>query len=102
MNKDADRNTAKTIRQRIIELLSHDELTAKEISQTIGIREKDVYSHLPHVARSTAAQNKKLVVNPARCLACGYVFKDRKRLTRPSRCPRCKRSHLQEPTYRIA
>jgi len=101
MNKDADR-TAKTVRQRIIELLNHDELTAREISQAIGIRERDVYSHLPHVARSTAAQDKKLVVNPARCLACGYVFKDRKRLTRPSRCPRCKRSHLQEPTYRIA
>lgn len=96
-----DENNSKTVRQRMIELLSQDELTAREISQAIGIRERDVYSHLPHVARSTAAQDKRLVVHPARCLSCGYVFKDRKRLTRPSRCPRCKRTHLQEPTYQV-
>jgi predicted Zn-ribbon and HTH transcriptional regulator len=102
MSKPPDQNESRTIRQRIIALLSQDELTAREISQAIGIREREVYSHLPHVARSTAAQNKRLVVRPARCLACGYVFEDRRRLTRPSRCPRCKRSHLQEPTYRVA
>jgi hypothetical protein len=101
MSTYTDQNTSKTIRKRIIELLSEDELTAREISQAIGIRERDVYSHLPHVARSTAAQDKRLVVHPARCLACGYVFENRKRLTRPSRCPRCKRTHLQEPTYQV-
>lgn len=92
----------KTVRQKIMEIVSDHELTAREISQTIGIREKEVYTHLPHIARSTAAHNRKLIVQPARCLACGYVFKDRKRFTRPSRCPRCKHSHLQEPTYHIA
>jgi predicted Zn-ribbon and HTH transcriptional regulator len=92
----------KTIRQRIIDLLSEHQLTAREISQAIGIREREVYGHLDHVARSTAAHRKRLVVDPARCLACGYVFENRKRLTRPSRCPRCRHSHLQEPTYQIA
>ena len=102
MTQDMYQNKGLTIRQRIIELLSEAEMNARELSQAIGIKEKEVYAHLPHVARSTAAQRKSLLVRPARCLACGYVFGDRKRLTRPGRCPRCKHSHLQEPTYHVA
>jgi len=102
MSQYTDLDETRTIRQRIIDLLSEHQLTARELSQAIGIREREIYGHLDHVARSTAAQRKKLVVDPARCLACGYVFENRKRLTRPSRCPRCKLSHLQEPTYHVA
>ncbi|MCG6917137.1 MAG: transcriptional regulator [Deltaproteobacteria bacterium] len=90
-----------TIRQQMISLLVDKEMDARELSQAMGIREKEVYEHLPHIARSVAAQKKQLVIQPVRCLACGYVFKDRKRFTRPGRCPRCKKSHLDEPKYRI-
>ncbi len=100
MTQDTHRD--RTIRQQIVDLLSEDEMSARELSQAIGIREKEVYDHLSHIARSTAAQSKRLTVQPSRCLICGYVFEDRKRLTRPGRCPRCKRSHLQEPTYRVS
>jgi len=91
-----------TIRQQIIALLIDKEMNARELSQTMGIREKEVYEHLPHIARSVAAQKKKLIIKPVQCLVCGYVFKDRKRFTRPGRCPRCKKSHLEEPKYRIS
>jgi predicted Zn-ribbon and HTH transcriptional regulator len=91
-----------TIRQQIIALLTDNEMDAKELSQTIGVREKEVYEHLPHIARSVAAQKKKLVIQPARCLTCGYVFKNRTRFTRPGRCPHCKKSHLDQPKYRIS
>jgi predicted Zn-ribbon and HTH transcriptional regulator len=102
MDQYADRDTTRTIRQRIIDLLIEHQLTARELSQAIGIREREVYGHLAHVARSTAAQDKRLIVHPAQCLVCGYVFENRRRLTRPSRCPRCRHSHLQEPSYQIA
>ena len=72
-----------------------------EISQMLGIREKEVYEHLPHVAQSVAAQGEKLVILPSECLKCGYVFKDRTRFTRPGRCPRCRETHLQSPAYEI-
>jgi len=91
-----------TIRQQMIALLSDKEMDARELSQTMGIREKEVYEHLPHIARSVAAQNKRLTIQPVRCLACGYVFRDRRRFTRPGRCPRCKMSHLDQPKYRIS
>jgi len=29
------------------------------------------------------------------------VFEDRRRLTRPGRCPQCRRSKLQNPSFRI-
>jgi hypothetical protein len=102
MTQDTHRDRTRTIRQQIVDLLSEDEMSARELSQAIGIREKEVYDHLSHITRSAAAQSKRLVVQPSRCLICGYVFEDRKGLTRPGRCPRCKRSHLQGPTYRVS
>jgi predicted Zn-ribbon and HTH transcriptional regulator len=72
-----------TIRQQMIALLIDKEMDARELSQTMGIREKEVYEHLPHIARSVAVQKKKL-------------------FTPPGRCPRCKKSHLDQPKYRIS
>jgi hypothetical protein len=85
----------------MIELLDKKEMSAREISQTIGIREKEVYAHLSHIARSVTRQKKKLMIIPSECLECGFVFEKRKRFTRPSRCPHCKSEHLQNPVYRI-
>jgi len=76
-------------------------MDARDLSQELGIQEKEIYSHLQHVARSMRAQKRKLVIQPSQCLQCGYVFEDRKRFTRPGRCPQCKRSHLQSPRYQI-
>ena len=91
-----------TIRQHIIDLLTQREMNATELSQDLGIREKEVYEHLPHISRSVAAQGKMLVILPSQCLSCGYVFEERKRFTRPSRCARCRGTHLQRPAYVIS
>jgi len=96
-----NQSRSQTIRQRILLLLKDKEMTAREISKAIGIREREVYEHLSHVALSASAQKRKLVVLPFRCMSCGYVFEERKRFTRPSRCPRCKKTHLETPLYRL-
>ena len=90
-----------TVRQRIIELLSQGELDARGLSREVGIQEKEVGDHLAHIARSLATKGKRLAIQPARCLSCDYVFKGRQRFTRPGRCPRCKKSHLQSPSFYI-
>ncbi len=102
MSNEESQSQMETIRQQMIALLIDKEMDARELSQTMGIREKEVYEHLPHIARSVAVQKKKLTIQPVRCLTCGYVFKDRKRFTPPGRCPRCKKSHLDQPKYRIS
>ena len=92
----------KTIRKDMILFLSDNEMSAKEISSTVGIGEKEVYAHLSHIARSVKRQRKKLIIKPAECLGCGYVFKKRTRFTSPGRCPICKSEHIQNPMYRIS
>lgn len=96
-------NHSQTLRQLIVALLDQKEMTARELSQMLGIREREVYDHLFHVARSVAARGKRrLTILPFRCLSCGYLFEERRRFTRPSRCPKCKRTRLEIPTYRLA
>ena len=90
-----------TIRQKIIDLLSRQEMGVRQLSGQVGIQEKEVIEHLSHIARSLAVRGKKLTIRPAECLLCGYVFEKRQRFTRPGRCPRCKKSHLLSPGFHI-
>lgn len=91
-----------TVRQQITEFLTNGELDARELSKELGIKEKEVVEHLSYIARTLAVQGKKLAIRPAECLLCGYVFEKRQRFTRPGRCPRCKKSHLQSPVFYIS
>jgi predicted Zn-ribbon and HTH transcriptional regulator len=92
---------AGTIRQQIMEILGDGEMGVRDISQTVGISEKLVYEHLEHIVRSLSAKGKQLSVDPYKCLVCGYIFKDRKRVRRPGRCPKCKQGHIQGARFRI-
>jgi len=90
-----------TIRQKIIDLLSLQEMDARQLSGQLGIKEKEAIDHLSHILRSLAVKGKKLKIRPAECLICGYVFENRQRFTKPGRCPRCKKSHLLSPGFYI-
>lgn len=76
-------------------------LTARELSAQVGISEKDVAEHLEHLTRSLRAEGAALEVVPAQCLACGYVFTDRRRLTRPGACPSCRATRIDPPAFRL-
>jgi predicted Zn-ribbon and HTH transcriptional regulator len=90
-----------TLRQQIIDLLGKAAMTALDISQTVHISEKDVYRHLTHIQKSVASQGRKLSFTPSTCLACGFTFTDRRRLTKPGRCPRCRESRIDHPIFKI-
>jgi len=92
----------KTIRQDMAALLNEEECTARDLSVSVGVSEKEVYEHLSHIAKTVMIQNKTLVIRPFECRHCGYVFKDRKRLSRPGRCPKCKGSYLKSAAYKIS
>ena len=91
----------KTLRRELIELLSCGEHNARSISQHLKVSEKEVCHHLSHIDRTLLSQGKRLIVMPARCLECGYVFNDRRRLSKPARCPGCKGEHIEDPSYRV-
>jgi predicted Zn-ribbon and HTH transcriptional regulator len=90
-----------TIRQQIVDLLSEQEMNARDLSQSLSIMEKEVYSHLEHIDRTIARQKKKLLVVPFECLSCGFKFDARKKWSKPGRCPVCKKGHIRQALYRI-
>ena len=83
------------------DLLLESEMDVRQLSQTLRLPEKDVYPHLAHVRRSTSRRRQRLRIRPACCRSCGYEFSDRRRLTTPSRCPRCKHERVDPPSFRI-
>lgn len=76
-------------------------LTAREISVRVSLREKDVAEHLEHLERSLRREGERMIVEPAKCLACGFEFKSRGRMTTPGSCPECRSERIAPPSFRI-
>ncbi len=90
-------------RQEMIALLREGPLSAREVSQALRLPQREVYGHLEHVRLSLASmRGERLVVEPARCLGCGFTFRKRARLSVPSRCPVCRGEHIAEPRFQVA
>ncbi|MBB5348454.1 transcriptional regulator [Desulfoprunum benzoelyticum] len=86
-----------TIRQALVQLLEGRQLPVSVLSQEIRKSEKELYDHLEHLQRSGI-----LVMVPAACGACGYIFAHRSRPRKPGKCPRCKGTHIEPPLFSIA
>jgi transcriptional regulator len=89
---------AETLRQQIRALLAGPPVTLKEISGEVRISEKEVIGHLE---RSLHHQGCALVVEPAECGRCGFVFAKRDRLKKPGRCPVCRGEVIHEPRFSV-
>ncbi|MFQ5585341.1 MAG: transcriptional regulator [Thermodesulfobacteriota bacterium] len=87
-----------TVRQEIYETIKGERLTAREISQAVRVREREVLGHLEHLAKSHRGH---FVVEPPVCHGCGFVFKKRERFGTPGRCPLCKSEGISETRYGI-
>lgn len=91
-----------TLRQRIMQLLQDNQRSSHELAILIDRSARDVEHHLAHVKRSLDSdQQNQFTVSPVRYQHCGFVFRGRKRLTCPSRCPTCKGEHISPPRFRI-
>jgi len=92
----------RTPRQRIIDLLAGTRLTSHQLAQMLGIPERQVEDHLVHVVRSVAKDpSRRFVLEPSVCPDCAFIFRDRTKLTRPSRCPECRGEGITAPRYGI-
>jgi transcriptional regulator len=96
-----ERRAMSTVRQQLMHLLSGARMDIWTLSQALGLKEKEALEHLPHIAKSASARGARLTVLPAVCRSCGFEFKDRRRLSPPSRCPRCKQNRIDGPWYQI-
>jgi predicted Zn-ribbon and HTH transcriptional regulator len=88
-----------TIRQNIVSLLKERTLSVKDISFYVMIPVKDVCEHLEHIQKNK--RDYPLLITPARCNKCGFVFRKRTRLKKPGKCPVCKGRLIEEPLFSI-
>ena len=93
---------SQTVRQALAEALRAGPATARDLSKVVGISEHDVSGHLVHLAKSLRSRGEKLVIEPARCLDCGFAFSRRERPARPSHCAGCRGTRLTLPEFSIA
>lgn len=85
-----------TVRQTMIGLLQGRQLTAIAISKETGKPEKEIYDHLDQIKQSVS-----LLMTPAECNTCGYQFKNREKTRKPSKCPKCKGTYINQPAFTI-
>lgn len=85
-----------TIRQQLKSLLEAQKLTLKTLSKEVRQPEKEVLHHLEQLKKSGV-----LTIIPAECADCGYIFETREKAKKPSKCPECKSTHIDEPLYSL-
>lgn len=90
-----------TRRQEIERLLREKPHTARDLSKAVGVSERDVPEHLVHVEKSLRQRSGALRLEPVRCLGCGFRFEERRRFSRPGRCPQCHGRRLTLPRFWI-
>ena len=95
-NEPVPQPPQQTIRRTLVALLKQRSMDVKALSKEVGKSEKEIVAHLEHIGRSY-----KLSIEPAQCYSCGYVFNDRKKIGKPSKCPQCRGSNIDEPLYRV-
>ena len=92
---------SRTARQRMIELLSGTRLSAYQLAQMLGISERQVEDHLVHVVKTIARAGRAFHSGALHLSGVPFHFSDRRKLTRPSRCPRCRSESITAPRYGI-
>ena len=82
-------------------LLESQTLGLREISQALGIMEKEIPHHLSAIEKSLKPKGKRLYSEPCLCLDCGFEFKNRRKFTKPGRCPQCRDGRIAPALYWI-
>ncbi len=87
-----------TDRERIRQLLEDGTHDLYSLAQLLEMKVTVVEDEVAHVVKSC---KKKLHITPAECEACGFVFRDRVRISSPSRCPKCRSERVTSPLFTL-
>ena len=105
---DPDRSEAAeataTVRQRLNELLRQGEWGFEDLRRELEITGRVLEEDLRHVERGLKRGGERLEVDPARCVSCDFVFRERaaRHFHAPGRCPRCHSERITDPRFHIA
>jgi transcriptional regulator len=90
-----------TVRRDLVRILSLEPRSVSSVARELGVPRGEAEDHLRHAIRSAAAAGHAIVVEPARCRRCGFVF-GREKLVKPGKCPGCRGTRIYEAQIRIA
>jgi len=87
-------------RKDLITLLKTRPRSVSSIARDLGLARSDAEDDLRHLIRSARAAGHVVVIDPARCRACGFLFGEEK-LSKPGKCPACRSTRLFEAQVSI-
>ncbi len=88
-----------TRRQQIIEILQENKQSAQQLANYFQTELKDIIEDLQHIEKSI--KPKKLKIMPAHCKSCNFVFKERSKVSKPSKCPSCRSEWIEAQMFSI-
>ncbi len=91
-------------RQQLVALLETRAMAYDELREAMQMSVRSLDDALGHVDKSLEAGGRRLIVTPAQCTSCGFVFagREQKHFHPPSRCPQCKGERIDAPRFEIA
>ena len=88
-----------TRRQQITEMLQQNKQTAQQLANYFQTTLKEILEDLEHIQKSI--KPKKLKISPAYCRKCNFAFKERDKISKPSKCPRCRSEWIEAQMFEI-
>lgn len=92
-----------TRRQKILALLEEGDQSFEGLRFQLRVPHHLLEEDLHHATRTAHRNGDRLVVTPASCESCGFVFKDRgtRHFQTPTRCPKCKSERIADALFRL-
>ena len=89
-----------TFRRELLAVLIAEPRSVSSLARELGLARREIEDDLRHLIRSARAAGHRIVVEPARCRACGFEF-DEDKLSKPGKCPECRGTRIYEAQIRI-
>lgn len=89
-----------TRRKDIEEILSQNKISLQEIANIFRTDMKEILEDFQHIVKSVQPE-REVVMEPAQCRDCGFIFKERSKIKTPSKCPRCRNERITPPLFTI-
>lgn len=87
-------------RKDLIGMLRDRPASLHELALLLGVRQKELEDDLQHLLKSLKNMPFHVIITPAACRKCGFVF-HKDKLHKPGKCPRCHGTWISDPLISI-
>jgi predicted Zn-ribbon and HTH transcriptional regulator len=93
-----------TRREDMIHYLKTSDATIKELALKFETTSSNIVNDLEHIFKSLKHSEAQLFTRPAQCMNsnCNFIFSSRKRLSDPSKCPKCHSERIEPQLFKVS